>query len=45
MKITVFEAFALLGLFIGAMLPVIAGIVYAIRENRKLEKQNLSKPQ
>jgi hypothetical protein len=45
MKITLFEIVALVGLFFGAMLPIVAGIIFAIRENRRLEKENASKPQ
>jgi hypothetical protein len=43
MKITVLELVAVLGLFIGVMLPVVAGIIYAIREGKRLDEINQPK--
>lgn len=43
MKATLIEVIAVFGLFIGAMIPLVSGVVYFIRENKRLEKSHPSK--
>jgi hypothetical protein len=43
MKTTFIEIIAVVGLFVGAMIPLVSGLIYFIRENNRLEKSQPSK--